>query len=99
MDEAYIVDGATTRYYYVSTIRRKLTSFTPPRMWNYEIGLISPTIYLQRVILPNRGVTQRFRNVKLSVWDKMQQYISVYAPTLTLSYELQVKTENVICPD
>lgn len=99
MDEAYIVDGAVTRYYYVSTIRRKLTSFTPSRMWNYEIGLISPTIYLQRVILPNRGVTQRFRNVKLSVWDKMQQYISVYAPTLTLSPELIEKTENVICPD
>ncbi len=99
MDEAYIVDGATTRYYYVSTIRRKITTFTPTRLWNYEIGLISPTIYLQRVILPNRGVTQRFRSVKLSIFEKMQQYISVYAPTLTLSAELQTKTENVDCPD
>ena len=95
LDEATL-DG---RYYYVSTIRRMISAFTPTRKWNYEIGLVSPTIKLQRIVLPNRSITQRFRGTKLTLFNVISRYVSVYAPWATLSSSLQEKTTNVLCPE
>ena len=95
MDEATL----DSTYYYVSTIRRRISAFTPTRIWNYEIGLVSPTIKLQRIVLPNRGITQRFRGTKLSIYEVLQHYVAVYASWATLSNDLKLKTENVTCPE
>lgn len=95
LDEAFL----DNKYYYVSTIRRKIASFAPVKKWNYEIGLVSPTIKLQRIVLPNRSITQRFRGTKLTIYDVIQRFVSVYAPWATLSNALQIKTNNVICPE
>lgn len=84
-----------TRYFYVATIRRRIAAFTPVKTYNYEIGLISPTIYLQRVILPNRSVTGTHQ----TIYDILQHYISIYAPTLSLHADLIARTNTVTCPE
>lgn len=95
MDEV-ILDG---KYFYVATIKRRIASFTPVKTYNYEIGLISPTIYLQRVTLPNRGVTQPITGTKWSIYDKMNHYRVIYAPSLTFSDDLIALTSEVDCPE
>lgn len=67
--------------------------------FNYVMSLISSTIVLEDYILPNRTITQKpitseNSGQKNSIYYYMKAYIDEYAPTLTISNELKVKTQN-----
>lgn len=67
--------------------------------FNYVMSLISSTIVLEDYILPNRTITQKPITIensgqKNSIYYYMKAYIDEYAPTLTISNELKVKTQN-----
>jgi hypothetical protein len=95
MDEVVL----DSKYFYVATIKRRVASFEPVKTYNYEIGLISPTIYLQRVILPNRGITQPLTGDKWTIYDKLNHYRTIYVPHLTFSSALVTLTSGVTCPE
>ena len=67
--------------------------------FNYVMSLISSTIVLEDYILPNRTITQKpitseNSGQKNSIYYYIKAYIDEYAPTLTISNELKVKTQN-----
>lgn len=67
--------------------------------FNYVMTLISPTIVLEDYPLPNRTITQKTTTSensvqKNSIYYYMKAYIDEYAPTLTISNELRVKTQD-----
>lgn len=68
--------------------------------YNYTLSLLSPTIALEDVILPNRTITQKVSDdesiTKNSIYYYLKAYIDEYAPNLIISNHLKVKTENVI---
>lgn len=84
---------------YVSAYTRKVVSFESPRVYNYQVELISMTMYLQRIWMPNRSVTQPIVGTKKTIYEVLNNYIAVYAPSLSLSMDLYDKTYNVTCPE
>ena len=98
LDEIVITDDTYTKYMLVSDIRRTITKFTIPREYNYYLTLISPTIQLQRIVLPNRSVTQPLTGTKTSIYTVLSQYVSLYTD-FTISTALQTLTTGVDCPE
>ena len=70
LDQVRIIDAivSLSKYMLVSDIKRKTSRFTATKKYNYELGLISPTIQLQRIVLPNRTVTQPLTGTKTSIY-------------------------------
>jgi len=101
MDEVLIRDTAIgyAKYMLVSDIKRSISSYVAPRKYNYELGLISPTIILQGIVLPNRSITQPLIGTPRTIYYYLAKYIEIYAPTLTLSSALIAKTDTVTCPE
>ena len=102
-DQVVITDALGETPYYtkrmlVSDIRRVTSDFSTPK-YNYELSLISPTIQLQRIVLPNRTITQPLTGSKTSIYTILSQYVSMYASDFTISSALQTLTTSVDCPE
>ena len=98
-DEVVISIGDFDKNMLVSDIWRITVSYNTPKEYNYQTWLTSPTIQLQRIVLPNRTITQPISGTKTSIYEVMSNYVSIYAPDFTISSELQTLTTNVDCPE
>lgn len=89
-------------YFYLGNyVEERITNNTVEEFcdFNYTMSLISSTIVLEDYPLPNRTITQKPTTgensvQKNSIYYYMKAYIDEYAPTLTISNELKVKTQN-----
>lgn len=86
--------------FYVGTISSKISKFEGVKKYTYDIGLVSLTTKLQRIILPNRSITQSLDGTQdKTIKTIIQEYLSVYAPELTLSTPLIQKLGLTIAPE
>lgn len=88
-----------TKYMCVSNVHKKVVKWSSPKLYDYEIGLISNTIRLQRIILPNRSITQSLVGTNKTIKDVIFNFVNMYAPTFTVSTALSSATEYVTCPE
>jgi len=89
-----------TRKFYVGTINEKIVNFQGTKEYQYEISFVSLAIKLQRIILPNKTITQSLDGTQdKTIKTIMQEYLSVYAPSLTLSTPLIQKLGSTIAPE
>ncbi|NCD15072.1 MAG: hypothetical protein EOL92_07555, partial [Bacteroidia bacterium] len=97
MDEVVIGNKKMVVAYYKATV----ASYGTPNTYNYEVELVSHTIKLQRILLPNRSITQPLEGTKKSIWDIISQYLQLYAPDYSVlqTDALQAFTEGVIAPE
>lgn len=96
MDQVVITSGSYTKNMLVSDIKRITKRYRSK--YNYNIGLISPTIQLQRIVLPNRSITQPLSGTKTSIYTVLSRYVGLYSD-FTISSALQTLTTNVDCPE
>ena len=97
MDEV-IIDG---KKMVVSYYKATVAVYGTPNTYNYEVELVSHTIKLQRILLPNRSITQPLEGGKKSIWDIISQYLELYAPDYDVlqTDELQAFTEGIDAPE
>jgi hypothetical protein len=98
-DEVVITSDTLTKYMYISDIKRQTSRFDATKEYNYTLGLTSSTIQLQRIVLPNKSITQPLTGTLTTIYDKLSEYVSMYASHLTLSNDIRVLTENVTAPE
>ena len=103
LDEVKIEEnGAIVRYFLVGTIIREFETFEKPFKYKYTLELVSPTIQLQSIVLPNVSITQPLSITgvpKRSIFYHLDRFLSVFAPDFTISQELKEATENIECPE
>ena len=88
-----------SKYMLVSSVTKRVSKWVAPKEYNYEIGLISPTIKLQRIILPNRSITQRVGGTPKYLIDIINQYVQMYAPQFSVARAIVDKCDDVLCPE
>lgn len=85
---------------YVGTVSSKITKFSGVKKYNYDIGLVSLSTKLQRIILPNKSITQSLDGTQdKTIKTIMLEYLELYAPSLTLSTQLIQKLGLTIAPE
>lgn len=86
----------------VDTWTEDVVSFNPLK-YTYNISLISETIKLQKVVMPNLGITQPINARQKTIYDKIRNYYDIYInpqyPELSISNSLRNITFNEICPE
>jgi hypothetical protein len=97
MDQVIITFSGASKYYLISEVREDIVVFNSPRVYTYTISLVSPTIKLQRIVLPNRTVTQT--EPPKTIGTILQQYLELYAPGLSMSTRLADLVSSAICPE
>ena len=93
------LDPIFIKYFLVSDWNRKVVVWGDTKKYNYQVTLISPTILLQRIPMPNRKITQPLVGTKKTLWDVINNYVSLYAPNFTLSGILYNETYLIECPE
>ena len=88
-----------TKYMCVSSVHKKVVKWSTPKLYDYDIGLVSNTIRLQRIILPNRSITQSLVGTNKTIKDVLFNFVNMYAPNFTISTALSSATEYVTCPE
>lgn len=88
----------------VGTIQSKIIKFGTTKQYQYDIGLVSLTTQLQRIILPNRTITQSLDGQDdVDIKTIFQRYLNMYGGNLfsssSMTQQLQDLTENVIAPE
>lgn len=91
-----IVDGV---YRLVNSYRRTIASHSSPKLYNYEIKTVSPEIKLQRIVLPNRSITQPLGETPRTIWYYLTKYVSMYASGYTLDSSMSTVLNATICPE
>ena len=71
MDEVIIDSKNMVVSYYKATV----AVYGTPNTYNYEVESVSHTIKLQRILLPNRSITQPLTCTKKSIWDVISHYL------------------------
>lgn len=104
LDSALIVNENTNtrKYFKVGTIVKEFETFEEPFKYKYTIELVSPTIDLQNIVLPNISITQPLEITgvaKRSIYYHLDRLVKVFAPNFTISEELKQATENIECPE
>ena len=104
LDKAVIVNDSTNtrKYFKVGTIVKEFETFEQPFKYKYTIELVSPTIDLQSIVLPNVSITQPLEITevpKRSIYYELDRFVKVFAPEFTISEELKALTENIECPE
>lgn len=103
LDKAIITNEKGFRKYFkVGTIVKEFETYEEPFKYKYTIELISPTIDLQSIVLPNVSITQPLEITgvaKRSIYYQLNRFVRVFAPEFTISDELKSLTENIICPE
>lgn len=86
----------------VDTWVEDIVSFYPLK-YNYNINLISETIKLQKIVMPNLAITQPIGAEKTKIYDKINDYYTLYInpqyPELSISSSLRGLTLEEICPE
>ena len=100
VDKIEIEDGAK-RYKFLLSAFRKVISSWDPLEFHHELSLVSPTIQLQRIPLPNRTIRHSLipGSPKPTVWQRLVEYRDVYAPNFTFTQEIEDLTSGVVCPE
>jgi hypothetical protein len=99
-DQVVISNGDDfTKYMLVSDIIRTTSRYHTPKEYNYTLNLVSPTIQLQRIVLPNRSITQPLTGAKTDIYTMISRYVELYAPNYTISSALETLTTGVDCPE
>lgn len=95
-------DRFGTKYFVIDTWIEETVSFNPLK-YNYTINLVSETIKLQKVVLPNIAITQPINALQSSIYDKLKDYFDIYIdkqyPELYLSNSLMNLANEEICPE
>ena len=98
-DFVEIVDGDKTKYFVIDTWNNTTASFNPMK-YIYTVSLISEAVKLQKIVLPNIGITQPIGTTQKTIKDKILEYYELFIkpqyPEITISDELLALTESVI---
>ena len=102
-DIAAIYDGTTLiKKLLVGDITTTVASFTPP-LYNYFLGLVSPTQMLRTITLPNLSITQPLTGAKRDIAYHLQRLKDVYLDFETETYyydpDLLALATGTICPE
>ena len=90
--------------FFVGTIQSKIIKFGTTKKYQYEIGLVSLATQLQRIILPNRTITQSLDgSSNVDIKTILQRYLNLYGGSTfnstSLTQQLQDLTEDVDAPE
>ena len=96
MDRVVITSGSYQKNMLVSEKKRRTKKYKT--LFNYDVPLISPTIQLQRIVLPNRSVTQPLSGLPITIEEVIIDYVDLYTD-FTVSTALLSITSGVICPE
>jgi hypothetical protein len=100
MDQVEISVESNILYFLVASFNEKIVNFDGSKVYSYEVTLVSPTIYLQRIILPNRSITRKISSdTSLSIYEFVSRLIFMYAPNLTFNSAFTNATSSVQCPE
>lgn len=101
MDDVVIADGSYTKNMVVSYYKATIAEYGTPNTYNYEVELVSHTIGLQRILLPNRSITQPLTGTKKTIWDVISHYLQLYHTDYASldTDELQAFTETTVAPE
>ncbi|HPW66795.1 MAG TPA: hypothetical protein PLS84_06895, partial [Salinivirgaceae bacterium] len=102
-DIAAIYDGTTLiKKLLVGDVTTTVASFTPP-LYNYFLGLVSPTQMLRTITLPNLSITQPLTGAKRDIAYHLQRLKDVYLDFETETYyydtDLLALATGTICPE
>lgn len=87
-------------YFLVDTWVETTVSFSPLK-YNYDINLISETIKLQKVVMPNLTITQPIGKEPKPIWKKLEEYYItyIYPQYNELSLDASLYELTDICPE
>lgn len=89
-----------TEYFLVDTWVETTVSFNPLK-YNYDINLISETIKLQKIVMPNLTITHPIGKTPKKIWQKLEEYCLTYVypqyNELTLDSSIYELTDD--CPE
>lgn len=94
--DTIVIDGV---FRLVNSYRRTVAKFDTPKLYNYEIQTVSPEIKLQRIVLPNRSITQPLGETPRSIWYYLTKYVSMYASGYTLDSSMSTVLNATVCPE
>lgn len=84
----------------VAQINAKAINLEGNKKYSYTLGLASTTLKLQRIVLPNKTITNSLDgSADKTIYKVIQELLEVYAPSYTISAALQSKTASVTCPE
>lgn len=83
------VDGSDFKLMYLSYYKQTVVAYTPKKKYKYFIQATSLTLQLQRIVLPNKLVTQPLNDEKRTVWEELSKILEVYAPNVWLNPDLE----------
>lgn len=84
----------------VAQINAQIINHEGTKKYTYNLGLASPTLKLQRIVLPSRTITNSLDgSADKTIYKVIQELVEIYAPTYTLSSTLQSKTASITCPE
>ena len=87
-------------YFYVGTIQQKIIKFGTTKKYEYDIGLVSLTTELQRIVLPSRSITQSLDGTAdKTIRTIMEDYLEIYAPEYSLTTSIIQKLGTTIAPE
>ena len=84
----------------VGTIQSKIIKFGTTKQYQYDIGLVSLTTELQRIVLPSRSITQSLDGTAdKTIKTIMENYLEIYAPQYSLTTSMITKLGNTLAPE
>ena len=88
----------------VGTIQSKIIKFGTTKKYQYDIGLVSLTTELQRIVLPNRTITQSLDGQDdVDIETIFSRYLNMYGgnsfSSSSMTQQLEDLTTNVIAPE
>lgn len=90
------------KYFLIDTWTEDIVSFNPLK-YNYNISLISETIKLQKVVLPNLAITQRINGPTKDIRLMLDRYNELYVykqyPELYMSSRFRPFATKELCPE
>lgn len=101
LDEVVITyETIQQRRFLVGTIAQKISSFEGSKKYLYEVGLVSLTVLLQRIVLPSRSITNSVDGTSdYTIAQVMNRYLDMYAPQINFSSALTTKLGSIKCPE
>jgi hypothetical protein len=89
-----------TEYFLVDTWVETTVSFNPLK-YNYDINLISETIKLQKIVMPNLTITHPIGKEPKPIWKKLEEYYLTYIYPQYNELELDLSIYDLIedCPE
>ena len=84
----------------VGTINQKISKFGSSKKYLYELGLVSLTVKLQRIVLPSRSITNSLDgNADYTIKEVFENYLEIYAPDISLTSAMITKLGTTVCPE